>query len=616
MERPHAVGLGTGLPRALPAGSACSAWGPAGCWHPGEPRAAPRRGAPRCHPAPRCVLRSLQEATGQGGGRGRSPQEPSSGPHAIRTPAGLHVLAAQLQGEGFGKVRAAPSTGAGSSRSARRLCCGDYGKFLGTQRPAPRLPPQRVPASGLPAPTHPPRAATPPSQGPTPAATLQPRPPARQCCGFRGLAALSCSEHTAERLPRAGEDGSGRGELCPRVSGWGEIPGEFPHPHTELEPGEKRRRPFMVGDKEDAGAGKAATTSWLRHEPPCHGQPPALALELSCVPVPAQGTEPPILVPSVFWDTVPPGRGAAPPAQPCPGASPTAGRSWAVGSGTQHPSGLRSGPGTERALTAKCFECSAAIRQHWLRPRFPSSSTPRGRRRVNTVSGPTGIGTSRCPSPPGSENGPPGQPPPIARPPPTTDSRGTGAVQELPASPLPTTELEATRGPERHQQPPPTARGMQPPKARRGPPLGAESSQERTAPTPRCARAAPAPRPDGIAGPPSPMAVGGQDGNRASHQEELRRSWGSPPYPDAWSRTARRHLRPNDAPRAPTAPLTGRRERSAARPRGGARPSRGGGEQQQQEEEKRAEPGARPAHGPAATERRAANPPVSTRRSR
>ena len=180
-----------------------------------------------------------------------------------------------------------------------------------------------------------------------------------------------------------------------------------------------------------------------------------------------------------------------------------------MGSGTQHPSELRSGPGTKRALTAKCFECSAAIRQRWLRPRFPSSSAPRRRRRVNTVNGPTGNRDEPLPLPTRIRERTLRAAAPIARPPPTTDPRDPGAARELPASPFPTAEPEAPTVPERHQQPPPTARGMQPPNAGRGPPLGAESSLERAAPTPRCAQAAPAPHPDGIAGPHSPGSVGG-----------------------------------------------------------------------------------------------------------
>lgn len=283
-----------------------------------------------------------------------------------------------------------------------------------------------------------------------------------------------------------------------------------------------------------------------------------------------------------------------------------------MGSGTQHPSRLRSGPGTGRALTAKCFECSAAIRQRWLRPRFPSSSAPRGRRQVNTASGSTSTGTSRFPSPTGPENGPPGQPlpsparrrpptrgvpapPNSSRPPPPPHGRtgGTDGTRAAPAAPAHGPEDAATKRPPRA-----AARGgEQPGKDRSRRPVCASSPR----PAPRRHRRAPSRR-----------TGGGQDGSRASHREELRRSarpGAVSPLPTRGP--ARRGGTPGPpmlpAPRRHRLPLTWRRERPAARPRGGARPSRAGGEQQEKEE--RAEPGARPAHGPAATERCAATRP-------
>lgn len=439
-EQPHAVGLGTGLPRASPAGSVCSARGPEGCWHPGEPRAAPRRGAPRRHPAPRRLQRSLQEAKGQGAWRGRSPLPPGAVPGPTRRSKARRAPRARspAPGRGIGKVRAAPSTGAGSSRSAPRLCCRDYWKFLGTQRPAPRLPPQRIPASGLPAPTPNPGQRLHHRRVPH----LRPRPPAGQCCVFRGLAALNCSERTAERLPGAGGDGRGRGKLCPLEDPW-RVPlslyraGAWKEAPAALYVGQEGRCWGRKGCSHIT-AGTRGSVPWAAPSPQlwlwrCSGRGDGATALLQYR---LRGrTLPPSPYPQCSGALCPPPVGLHP--QPCPGASPTAGRSWAVGSGTQHPSRLRSGPGTGRALTAKCFECSAAIRQRWLRPRFPSSSAPRGRRQVNTASGPTGTGTSRFPSPTGPENGPPGQPlpSPARRRPPT---RGVPAPPNSSRPPPPT----------------------------------------------------------------------------------------------------------------------------------------------------------------------------------
>lgn len=150
MERPHAVGLGTGLPRALPAGSACSAWGPAGCWHPGEPRAAPRRGAPRCHPAPRRVLRSLQEATGQGGREGTQPPgavlRPTRHPNARRAPRARSPAPGRGIWEGQGRSQ----HGGGQQQERASALLRRLREIPGHAAPCPAPPTSACPRLGAP----------------------------------------------------------------------------------------------------------------------------------------------------------------------------------------------------------------------------------------------------------------------------------------------------------------------------------------------------------------------------------------------------------------------------------------------------------------------------------
>lgn len=92
-----------------------------------------------------------------------------------------------------------------------------------------------------------------------------------------------------------------------------------------------------------------------------------------------------------------PRRGCSPPAGPSPCPRPQPGRSC-----PQHSAAGRAEvrAGTVRALRARAFSAPQPLGERCLRSWFPSSSVPRGCRRVNTAGGPAGTGSRpRDPAP-------------------------------------------------------------------------------------------------------------------------------------------------------------------------------------------------------------------------